>query len=493
MNLAARGYGLGAVQQPADQFLRSPAVAPGIMLNAAGGSRDRKLAEYASRALEERGFRTDFTSEEMNQVTGRAVRDDDPSIKNLQNLPWMSTDNRSTVNAEQLTVAERLPGGAIKVRVAVSDVDAAVPEGSPLDLHARQNGEAIYAPGKNFPMLPWKMLDDMTSFQENQERLAVVTEFVVEGDGSVSDFDCYRARVKNHGQLTFDKVGSWLNGTFPKSEDGHQMKLQSEASERLSQNRERNELVGLAGNDRPAREMIEELMETTNEVTVDFLEKKGYPVIFKTKGKPDRWDRIRDLAQRHGHGLPQEASSPALRKFLSAQKSKLDSDDYGELSLSVGKLLGVSYYAVKEPGEDYPEDYRLNGNEAARATSPSRDYCSLTVQRMLKSALRGEAPDSTGLRELVSHCNEASDEAYRAKRQVYKSKDALRLQSRIGQKFDAVVTGSSKKGVYVKLRDDKAEGKVIQNQGGLDVGDRVRVRLKSVDADRGYIDFEALR
>ena len=481
---------LGPVSQPSDLFVRSSHLYNNVVHNTAGRRRDDKLAKYAEAALQQRGFKTEFDSQALQQVTGVPATDFDPSIKNLQHLPWLSTDNRGTLNAEQLTVAEKLPGGQIRVRVAVSDVDAAVPEGSPLDLHARQNGQAIYAPGKNFPMLPWDLLDHQTSFRPNEERLAVVTEFVVEQDGTIAEFDCYRARVESHGKLAFPKVDGWMQGRFPGSQEGQQMRIQAEAGGRLSREREEHELVGLSQHERPARDLIQELMNTANEVTVQYLESKNYPVLYQTKSKPQRWGRIRDLAQREGYTLPKDPSSSGLRKFLAQRKSQMNEHEYAELSISVDKLLGVSYLAVKPAGEDYPEDFRLNAHESARATSPSRNYAALTVQRMLKGAIAGEAPDFEKLDELALHCNKRSDDAYRAKRQVYKSKDALRLSSKIGQRFDGVITGSSKKGVWVKLRGQKVEGKVVNGHQGLDVGDRVRVRLKHVNPDRGHIDFE---
>lgn len=478
---------------PVDVF-RPSSVTQIAALRPAGRGADKKLARLARQAMEQRGLRTDFTSAEMAQVSGRPATDNDPAIKNLQNLPWMAIDNRSTVNAEQVAVAEKLDGGRIKVRVAVSDVDAAVPEGSPLDRRAHQNARAIYCPGENFPMLPWELLDDQTSFQKDQERLAVVTEFVVGSDGAVEDIDCYRARVKNHGQLSYNQVTGWLNGEFPHSRTGEQLELQSQASERLTKNRQRHELVNLPDGDHPAREMVEELMKTANEVAVQYLEQKGFPTLYQSISEPDRWDRIVELAGRRHHSLPDQPDPKALKSFLKGQKQKLDLEEYSDLSISVSKLLGRHLYAAKASGKPYPIDFRLNAEESTRSTSPSRDYAALTVQRMLKSAIAGEPPPAVEqLESLAQHCNQKGSDAYKAKRQVYKCKDAMRLSSQIGHKFKATVSGAGKGETWVQLAGKyPVEGKVVKGSDGLDVGDRVQVRLKAVDPERGHIDFEVL-
>ena len=280
--------------------------------------------------MQARGLKTDFTPQEMAQVSGHPARDDDPSIRDLQDLAWMSADSRSTLNPEQVAVAERLPAGKIRVRVAVSDLDAAVPRGTPLDLRAHHNGQAIYGPGGNFPMLPWKLLDTQTAFVKDQKRLGVVSEFVVDPDGRVGHFDCYRARVKNHGQLTYDQLAGWLQSGFPDSWTGVQMEVQAEASGRLAAHRERHELVGLSDGVHPAEEMVEELMKTSNEVAAQYLQRHGFPLIFQTIGPPERWDRIVTLAQRQDYRLPEQPDSGALLGFLKTQKRKLDADDYAE-------------------------------------------------------------------------------------------------------------------------------------------------------------------
>ncbi|MGE4205982.1 MAG: RNB domain-containing ribonuclease [Vulcanimicrobiota bacterium] len=493
-NLAAhRASFASPAFSPRDSFVASR---PGLaMFHPAGRNHQRnRLERLSEKAMEDRGLEPGFSSQALAEVIGRPATDRDPKIRDLGALPWMATDNRGTSNAEQLTVAERLDNGSIRVRVAVSDVDAAVPRDGALDSRARNNGKAAYTQGRNFPMFPWELLDQ-TSFQKNQERLSVVTEFVVGKDGSVESFDCYRARVVNHGQLQYSQVENWLNGTFPHHQTGAQMELQAEAASRLRGRRQANELVGMSDGSRPARDMIEELMVTAGESTIDFLQAKGYPVLFQSLGQPARWDRLVTLAQRNGGGLPAEPSPGALKKYLGQAKGRLSRDDYAELSISVEKILGRTHLAVKAPAQDFPQDYRLAEEQTTRATSPSRDYGALTVQRLIKAACDGQAPpDVKELEQLAAHLNRRVDDIAKVERQMYKCKDAMAMSSRVGQTFDATVTGAAEKGTWVRLAGMKVEGKLVQgNFNGLDIGDRVKVKLKRVDAEAGHVDFEVLK
>ncbi|MCA9790583.1 MAG: RNB domain-containing ribonuclease [Candidatus Eremiobacteraeota bacterium] len=478
---------------PRESFAPSaPALA---LIHPAGRNHRRnRLDGLSEKAMEDRGLQPNFSAQEMAEVPNRPAVDKDPAIRDLRALPWMACDNRGTSNAEQLTVAERLDNGAIRVRVAVSDVDACVPHGGALDSHARNNGKAAYTQGRNFPMFPWELLDQ-TSFQKNQERLAVVTEFVVDKDGAVESVDCYRAQVVNRGQLQYSQVEHWLNGTFPHHQTGAQMELQAEAADRLSRHREANELIGMSDGRRPAREMIEELMVTAGESSLDYLQSKGYPVLFQTIGKPARWDRLVTLAQRNHGNLPAEPSPDALKKYLGQAKARLSQEEYADLSISVEKILGRTHLAVKPAGQPFPQDYRLAEEQTTRATSPSRDYGALTVQRLLKAACAGQAPpDAKELEQLAGHLNRRVDDIAKVERQVFKCKDAMAMSSRVGQTFDASVTGAAEKGTWVRLAGMKVEGKLVQgNLNGLDIGDRVKVKLKHVDIEAGHVDFEVLK
>ena len=130
----------------------------------------------------------------------------------------------------------------------------------------------------------------------------------------------------------------------------------------------------------------------------------------------------------------------------------------------------------------------------SHSTAPNRRYPDLITGRLLKVAIGGKpAPYSNSeLSELARHCTEAEDNAAKVERQVQKSAAALLLASRIGEQFDAIVTGASEKGTWVRIFQPTVEGKLVQGFEGLDVGDRLRVKLIDTNVDRGFIDFARL-
>lgn len=127
----------------------------------------------------------------------------------------------------------------------------------------------------------------------------------------------------------------------------------------------------------------------------------------------------------------------------------------------------------------------------AHSTAPNRRFPDLVTQRLLKAALSAEpSPYSQDeLTGLARHCTEQETNAVKVERQVGKSAAALLLASRIGERFDGLVTGASEKGTWVRILHPSTEGKVVRGFKGLDVGDRIRVELVRTDVENGFIDF----
>jgi exoribonuclease-2 len=206
--------------------------------------------------------------------------------------------------------------------------------------------------------------------------------------------------------------------------------------------------------------------------------------------KPERWPRIVEIAARYGERLPAHASSFALASFLSRRRAA-DPARYAELSLSILKLMGAGEYVVETPDADQEGHFGLAVGDYTHSTAPNRRYADLVTQRSVKSQLAGEAAAYTvdELRDIAARCNSMESAARGVERRMRKSATALLVGERVGEVFDAVVTGVKEKGTFVKLIAPPVEGKVVEGARGLDVGDRVRVRLLSVDARRGFIDF----
>jgi VacB/RNase II family 3'-5' exoribonuclease len=475
------------------------------------------LVEIAVKAMVEHNFEPDFPPEALKQLEGirQPALGEGGSFKDLTGLLWCSIDNDDSLDLDQLSVGEKLSDGRVKVYVAVADVDALVKPGTPLDLHAKKNTTSVYTGAKTFPMLPEKLSTDMTSLNENQKRLALVVEMTVDGEGKIADPAVYEAWVKNKAKLAYNGVGAWLEGKGPlppaaarvQGMDA-QLKMQDGAAQALRCLRYEHgaleletlqprpvtkdgEVVDLALEFKNrAGELIEDFMIAANGVTARFLTQAGFPTLRRVVRIPQRWDKIVSVAEGLGEKLPGEPDSKALNGFLSRQRKK-DPLRFPDLSLTVVKLLGRGEYVPEAPGETPLGHFGLAVRDYNHSTAPNRRYPDLITHRLLKAALvQAPAPYSREeLSSLAVHCTAQEDAADKVERQVRKSASALFLSKRIGDYFDALVTGASDKGTWVRVLKPAVEGKVVQGAHGLDVGDRVRVKLIEVNVEQGWIDF----
>jgi len=438
--------------------------------------------------------------------------------RDLRGLLWASIDNDDSLDLDQLSVAEALPSGATKILVAIADVDTKVRLGSALDDHARINTTSVYTDARIFPMLPETLSTDLTSLNEGREREAIVVEMQVDDDGQVSGGTLYRAVVVNRAKLAYNGVAAWLDGTAaapPKVSAvaglADNLRLQDRVAQALRRRRHQHGALDLETLEpravfdgevvsdlrletrNRAKELIEDFMVAANVTTAQFLQARRFPSVRRVLRSPERWQRIVELAGTYGARLPGEPDAPALESFL-AERRRTDPDRFPDLSLAVVKLLGRGEYVVGTPGQA-SEHFGLAVRDYAHSTAPNRRFPDLITQRLVKAALAGrEAPYGVvDLSALAQHCTQAEDAAAKVERQVRKSAAALLLQGRIGETFDALVTGASAKGTWVRLLHPPVEGRVVHGFDGLDVGDRIRVRLDHTDVQRGFIDFSRRR
>jgi exoribonuclease-2 len=436
-------------------------------------------------------------------------------VRDLRQQPRSSIDNTESRDLDQVEVAEALPDGSIKMIVGIADVDSLVPKGSPLDQHALANCTSVYTGIDVFPMLPEKLSTDLTSLNENADRLAIAIETVVDRNGDVASFDVYRAMVHNYAKLAYDSVGEWLGGgNVPDKVNGNaalsnQLKLQRDAAQRLKAERLRNgaleletieatpvtkdgRIVDLAVvHKNQARDLIEDFMIASNVAIAKFLEARGRSGIRRVVREPERWGRIVELAKRYGTTLPDAPDSLALANFL-AERRAADPERFPDLSLSIVKLMGPGIYALDLPGKDPGGHFGLATHDYSHATAPNRRYADLVTQRLVKAALADQpAPYSNEeLASVAARCTEREDAENKVERTIRKTAAALLLRDRIGETFDAIVTGANDKGTFVRTIRPPAEGMVVRQHEGFDVGDRVRVKLVGADPNRGFIDFE---
>jgi VacB/RNase II family 3'-5' exoribonuclease len=476
------------------------------------------LIRVARQAMQDYGFLPEFSSEELAQLAtlGVATRESSPEIRDLRQLLWASIDNDDSRDLDQLSAAEPLSNGAVRVLVAIADVDCLVKAGTPIDAHAAANTTSVYTAARIFPMLPEKLSTDLTSLAEDQDRLSVVADMTFDAQGVQVESGIYRAMVRNRARLAYNDVAAWLNGTQPKppalaSVTGmeEQIRLQDGVAQSLKRARNAHGALtldtmgsqavlsdGVLADLRPddqnrAKELIQHLMIAANKAVAQYLERHGLPSLRRVLRKPERWNRIVALAAETGATLPAEPDSVALNDFLMARRAA-DPARFADLSLSIVKLLGAGVYAMKRPGQTIEGHFGLALNDYTHATAPNRRFPDLVTQRLLKAALVGGSSPytDTQLASIADHCTTQERNEAKVERRVAKSAAALLLSSKVGQSFDAIVTGASNKGTWVRIKGPVAEGKVVRGAVGLDVGDHVRVRLVEADALRGFIDFE---
>lgn len=480
-----------------------------------------QLQGIAHEVMLQRGLLPDFSQAviaETNRIT-QAAAPSGAAIRDLRRLLWASIDNDDSRDLDQLSVAEPVAGGAVKILVAIADVDALVKKDSAIDGHARSNTTSVYTAAEIFPMLPEKLSTDLTSLGEGQERLSIVMEMVIAADGMVTTSDIYRAVVLNRAKLAYDSVAAWLEGTAPAPARlaavpglDEQLRIQDRAAQALKRVRHAHGALrletlavravfddGALADLRPdeknrAKELIEDFMIAANGVTAKYLEKKGLPSLRRVLQTPKRWDRIVALAAESAERLPLTPDAAALDAFL-AKRREADPAGFPDLSLSVVKLLGSGEYALQAPGQLSEGHFGLAVRDYTHSTAPNRRFPDLITQRLLKAALTGQPSPYSGeeLTTLARHCTDQEDNAEKVERQVRKSAAALLLASRIGAQFDGIVTGASDKGTWVRISGPSAEGRVVRGFEGLDVGERVRVKLVHTDVARGFIDFAAVR
>ncbi|MGA9769005.1 MAG: RNB domain-containing ribonuclease [Blastocatellia bacterium] len=440
----------------------------------------------------------------------------DSSIRDLRHLIWSSVDNRESRDLDQVEYAERESNGDIRVMAGIADVDAFVVKDSATDRHAALNATSVYTGIETFPMLPERLSTDLTSLMEETDRLAIVIDMVVDADGEVQTSAIYRACIRNYARLDYESIGEWLEGNGPMpsgiaSVPGmeEQLRLQNEATDRIRAMRQRKgaldfetieaspvtengKIVDLKVKQKNrARYIIENFMVSANSAMAAFLEAKGSPAIQRVVRAPERWPRIMEIAESLGDNLPSQPDSLALSEFL-ARRKEVDPERFPDLSLSVVKLLGAGEYEVVESGTRHEGHFGLAAHDYTHSTAPNRRFADLVTQRLLKAVISNNVAPYTidELSRIARHCTERDRNAKKVERKMRKVAEAILLNSRIGETFDAIVTGATGKGTFVRLIAPPAEGRVVRGEQGLDVGDKVRVRLIGTEPERGFIDFE---
>jgi exoribonuclease-2 len=474
------------------------------------------LQAIAKQIVQARGFQPDFSPAVQQQLKDLRAHPPQisagPDVRDLRGLLWSSIDNDTSRDLDQIEVAESLPNGDVKVLVGIADVDAFVSKSMPIDQHAARETTTVYAGVRTFPMLPEELSTGKTSLLENQDCLSVIIEFVVDGSGRVTTSDVYLALVRNRAQLQYNSTGAWLEaGTAPANVAASpdlqaQVRLQDAVAQKLRRERfdngalslQTDELHPLVINDQVvgmqpqqknhATELIEEFMVAANGVVARMLEKVSS--LRRIVKQPERWDRIVQLAATYGEKLPPGPDSKALNDFL-IKRQAADPDHFADLSLAVIKLIGPGEYVLERPGEPEPGHFGLAVQDYTHSTAPNRRFPDVVTQRQIKAVLAGKPnPYSDDeLTAIAANCTAKENAARKVERDMSKRMAAVAMQTRIGATFDAIVTGVTDHGTFVRALQAHVEGLLAQGAQGLDVGDKLRVKLIRTDVQHGFIDF----
>ena len=483
--------------------------------------RNVNLAKIARDTMILEGFKPDIPESvdlEVEHLDQQTIGQSG-SPRDLRGLLWSSIDNLTSRDLDQVEYAEKEHDGSIRLLIGIADVDAFVQKGSATDSYSLENTTSVYTGVKTFPMLPEELSTNKTSLLEGQDRLAIVIEIVVGPDGSVETRDAFQALVHNHSKLSYETIGKWLDqeGGIPHevaalAELEKQIRLQLEASKRLNQVRRQNgnlrletnqaspvldeqdRIIDLATDERnSARDLIESFMVTANSAMAEFLERKGITGLRRVVRTPNNWPRIVEIARELKETLPSDPDPRALSNFLERRR-KVDPDHFPDLSLAVVKLLGPGDYVVHVPGQQGEGHFGLAVHRYTHSTAPNRRYADLITQRLLKACIAERSSDYSvdELSRIAEHCNERESAARKVERKMRKVAAALFMADRIGEKFEAIVTGVTSKGTFARIVKPPVDGKVVKGDDGLKVGQKVRVRLLSTDPENGFIDFAAL-
>ena len=480
------------------------------------------LAAAARATMQEHGFQPDFSQDAQKQLAEIVAHSStvEPSLhgmdfKDLRGLHWSSIDNDTSKDLDQIEYAEELSDGRIRVLVGVADVDGTVKRGTPIDAHAASETTSVYTGVRTFPMLPVELSEGLTSLNENEDRSVVVTEFCVGAQGICDEGTIYRALVRNRAQLAYNAVGAWLEGkgdapakVDASAELAKQLHLQDKAAQWMVGARFQHgaldletietrpvmlggEAVDLARQTKNrATSLIEEFMVAANGVMARFLDEAKVASIRRVVRVPKRWERIVELANGLGTTLPAEPDSKALNEFLLAQRAK-DPVHFPDLSLAVIKLMGPGEYVMVKPGEESPGHFGLAAQDYTHSTAPNRRFPDVVTQRLLKAVKAGAASpySADDLGQIAARCTLMENNARKVEREMQKRIAAVVLHPRIGQSFAGVVTGVNQHGTFVRALEPHVEGMVVRGGKGLDVGDRVTVKLVGTNPERGFIDF----
>jgi ribonuclease R len=460
----------------------------------------------------------------------KAVRAADHKAReDLRDMPLVTIDGETARDFDDAVFCEQSRSG-FRLVVAIADVSHYVKPGDALDLEARNRGNSVYFPRRVIPMLPEALSNGLCSINPDVERLAMVCDMQIDGQGQIKGYTFYPAVMRSHARFTYTEVAAILEdprGSAARKRRALVPQLQALYAlyHQLAQARAKRgaidfetietqmifndqgkieNIVPVIRND--AHRVIEECMLAANVCTSDFLGQRGHPVLYRVHEgpTPEKLAALRDFLK--GFGLQLGGGDmPHASDYAKLLAKVKDRPDAQLLQTVMLRSLKQAVYTPKNAGH-----FGLAYDSYTHFTSPIRRYPDLLVHRAIKAVLAGGQYDPGDWHELGAQCSMTERRADDATRDVTAWLKCYYMRDRVGEVFMGSVAGVAAFGAFVALDDVYVEGLVHISELGKDyfqydagrhqllgertgqryrIGDRMRVKIARVDLDNSRIDF----
>ena len=496
------------------------------------------LGNYADPGMEiEIGLRKhdmphEFSSEALAQTRKLpdAVRKSDwKDREDITNLSLVTIDGETARDFDDAVYCERR-GKGYRLVVAIADVSHYVTVGSALDMEAFERGNSVYFPRRVIPMLPEKLSNGLCSLNPQVERLCMVCDMDIAGNGSIRRFRFYPAVMFSQARLTYTEVAAALYekdyatrvrlaSLLPHLEalDELYRQLAVERAKRGAIDFETVEtrmvfddhgkierIEPYERND--AHRLIEECMLAANVCASEFLREREHPVLYRIHEgpTPERLVKLRDFLGTFGFQLG-GGDSPEARHYAKLLEQIGQRPDRQLLQTVMLRSLRQAIYSPENVGH-----FGLAYESYTHFTSPIRRYPDLLVHRAIKSALATRRYEPGNWEEIGLHCSKTERRADEATRDVEDWLKCFYMKDRVGETFEGSISSVVPFGIFVALDGVFVEGLVHVSELGQDyfhfdaaahamvgersgkrfrLADRVRVQLARVDMESNRIDF----
>ena len=483
-------------------------------------------------ALRKHDMPHEFSSEALAQTRKLpdAVRKSDwKDREDITNLPLVTIDGETARDFDDAVYCERR-GKGYRLVVAIADVSHYVTVGSALDMEAFERGNSVYFPRRVIPMLPEKLSNGLCSLNPQVERLCMVCDMDIAGNGSIRRFRFYPAVMFSQARLTYTEVAAALYekdyatrvrlaSLLPHLEalDELYRQLAVERAKRGAIDFETVEtrmvfddhgkierIEPYERND--AHRLIEECMLAANVCASEFLREREHPVLYRIHEgpTPERLVKLRDFLGTFGFQLG-GGDAPEARHYAKLLEQIGQRPDRQLLQTVMLRSLRQAIYSPENVGH-----FGLAYESYTHFTSPIRRYPDLLVHRAIKSALATRRYEPGNWEEIGLHCSKTERRADEATRDVEDWLKCFYMKDRVGETFEGSISSVVPFGIFVALDGVFVEGLVHVSELGQDyfhfdaaahamvgersgkrfrLADRVRVQLARVDMESNRIDF----